>query len=130
MGAGTNVQTILIALHDLDCPWRPADLTQRLGRIVRQGNMNKDIVKDIFESRIEMLASLTIEEKESLDRQKNEIKIEDYIRNLTDEQKEKASLYIDEVMTEVYSESTDLNEKYYRYGFSDGVNAILTSFEI
>jgi len=41
MGAGTNVQTKLIALHDMDCPWRPADLTQRLGRIVRQGNSNK-----------------------------------------------------------------------------------------
>lgn len=43
MGAGTNVQTKLIALHDLDCPWRPADLTQRLGRIVRQGNTNKEV---------------------------------------------------------------------------------------
>ena len=43
MGAGSNVQTRLIALHDLDCPWRPADLTQRLGRIVRQGNMNKEV---------------------------------------------------------------------------------------
>ena len=43
MGAGTNVQTKLIALHDMDCPWRPADLTQRLGRIVRQGNMNKQV---------------------------------------------------------------------------------------
>jgi len=40
MGAGTNVQKKLIALHDMDCPWRPADLTQRLGRIVRQGNSN------------------------------------------------------------------------------------------
>jgi hypothetical protein len=40
MGAGTNVQDRLIALHDLDCPWRPADLAQRLGRIVRQGNKN------------------------------------------------------------------------------------------
>jgi len=38
MGAGTNVQDKLIALHDMDCPWRPADLAQRLGRIVRQGN--------------------------------------------------------------------------------------------
>ena len=37
MGAGTNVQDRLIALHDLDCPWRPSDLQQRLGRIVRQG---------------------------------------------------------------------------------------------
>ena len=35
MGAGTNVQDRLIALHDLDCPWRPSDLQQRLGRIVR-----------------------------------------------------------------------------------------------
>ena len=40
MGAGTNVQKRLIALHDLDCPWRPSDLAQRLGRIVRQGNEN------------------------------------------------------------------------------------------
>ena len=40
MGAGTNVQDRLIALHDLDCPWRPGDLEQRKGRIVRQGNMN------------------------------------------------------------------------------------------
>lgn len=38
MGAGTNVQNKLIALHDLDCPWRPSDLEQRLGRILRQGN--------------------------------------------------------------------------------------------
>ena len=40
MGAGTNVQDRLIALHDLDCPWRPRDLTQRKGRIERQGNQN------------------------------------------------------------------------------------------
>lgn len=43
MGAGTNVQNKLIALHDLDCPWRPADLTQRLGRMVRQGNENDKV---------------------------------------------------------------------------------------
>ena len=46
MGAGTNVQDRLVALHDLDCPWRPSDLAQRLGRIVRQGNRNKKV--DIF----------------------------------------------------------------------------------
>ena len=40
MGAGTNVQDRLIALHDLDCPWRPGDLAQRKGRIERQGNQN------------------------------------------------------------------------------------------
>ncbi len=43
MGAGTNCQDRLIALHDLDCPWRPGDLEQRAGRIVRQGNMNPDV---------------------------------------------------------------------------------------
>lgn len=43
MGAGTNVQECLIAIHDLDCPWRPSDLEQRAGRIVRQGNRNKDV---------------------------------------------------------------------------------------
>lgn len=43
MGAGTNVQDWLIALHDLDCPWRPSDLAQRLGRIVRQGNLNPEV---------------------------------------------------------------------------------------
>lgn len=43
MGAGTNVQNKLIALHDLDVPWRPADLEQRAGRIVRQGNENKEV---------------------------------------------------------------------------------------
>ena len=43
MGAGTNCQDRLVALHDLDCPWRPGDLEQRSGRIVRQGNMNPDV---------------------------------------------------------------------------------------
>ena len=43
MGAGTNVQERLIALHDLDVPWRPSDLEQRLGRIVRQGNSNPEV---------------------------------------------------------------------------------------
>ena len=43
MGAGTNVQTRLVASHDLDCPWRPADLEQRAGRIVRRGNENSHV---------------------------------------------------------------------------------------
>ena len=43
MGAGTNVQDRLVALHDLDCPWRPGDLEQRKGRIVRQGNKNPQV---------------------------------------------------------------------------------------
>ena len=46
MGAGTNVQKKLIALHHLDCPWRPSDLQQREGRIVRQGNENPEV--DIY----------------------------------------------------------------------------------
>ncbi len=56
MGAGTNVQRLLVALHDLDCPWRPADLEQRAGRIIRQGNTNSDVhirryvTKDTFDS--------------------------------------------------------------------------------
>lgn len=43
MGAGTNVQKLLKRLHDLDCPWRPSDLEQRAGRIVRQGNTNEEV---------------------------------------------------------------------------------------
>ena len=43
MGAGTNCQDRLIALHDLDCPWRPSDLIQRSGRIIRQGNKNPEV---------------------------------------------------------------------------------------
>jgi hypothetical protein len=43
LGAGTNVQDKLIAIHDADCPWRPADLAQRSGRIIRQGNSNPEV---------------------------------------------------------------------------------------
>ncbi len=56
MGAGTNVQDKLIALHDLDCPWRPSDLEQRSGRIIRQGNQNEEVyvyryvTKDTFDA--------------------------------------------------------------------------------
>ncbi len=46
MGAGTNVQNKLVASHDLDCPWRPSDLEQRLGRSIRQGNENDEV--DIY----------------------------------------------------------------------------------
>lgn len=46
MGTGTNVQTRLAANHDLDCPWRPSDLEQRSGRIIRQGNLNDQV--DIY----------------------------------------------------------------------------------
>lgn len=43
MGTGTNVQDLLVAGHDLDCPWRPSDLEQRSGRVIRQGNSNDDV---------------------------------------------------------------------------------------
>ncbi|MCX0356351.1 helicase C-terminal domain-containing protein, partial [Clostridium perfringens] len=43
MGTGTNIQDRLVSLHHLDCPYRPADLEQREGRIIRQGNMNKEV---------------------------------------------------------------------------------------
>lgn len=44
LGVGTNIQTKLVAIHDLDIPWRPSDLIQRLGRMVRQGNTNENVV--------------------------------------------------------------------------------------
>ncbi|HEM4385350.1 TPA: DEAD/DEAH box helicase family protein [Streptococcus suis] len=66
MGAGTNVQSKLIALHDLDVPWRPADLEQRSGRIVRQGNENKDvyIYRYVTENTFDAYLWQTIENKQ------------------------------------------------------------------
>ena len=66
MGAGTNVQTRLAASHDLDCPWRPGDLEQRAGRIVRQGNQNKDvyIYRYVTESSFDSYLWQTVENKQ------------------------------------------------------------------
>ncbi len=66
MGAGTNVQDKLIALHDLDCPWRPSDLEQRMGRIVRQGNENKkvNIYRYITEGTFDAYSYQIIENKQ------------------------------------------------------------------
>ncbi|HEO3566054.1 TPA: DEAD/DEAH box helicase family protein [Streptococcus agalactiae] len=66
MGAGTNVQNKLIALHDLDVPWRPADLEQRAGRIVRQGNKNKEvnIYRYVTENTFDAYLWQTIENKQ------------------------------------------------------------------
>ena len=66
MGAGTNVQDRLIAMHDLDCPWRPADLEQRAGRIVRQGNWNPevDIYRYVTENTFDAYLYQTIENKQ------------------------------------------------------------------
>lgn len=66
MGAGTNVQDRLVASHDLDCPWRPADLEQRAGRIVRQGNRNKDvyIYRYVTEQTFDAYLYQTVENKQ------------------------------------------------------------------
>lgn len=66
MGAGTNAQNKLIATHDLDIPWRPSDLEQRKGRIVRQGNENKDvhILRYITENTFDAYLFQTLENKQ------------------------------------------------------------------
>ena len=66
MGAGTNVQNKLIAMHDLDVPWRPADLEQRAGRIVRQGNENAEVTiyRYITENTFDAYLWQTIENKQ------------------------------------------------------------------
>lgn len=66
MGAGTNVQDKLIALHDVDVPWRPSDLEQRAGRIVRQGNENKEvhIYRYVTENTFDSYLWQTIENKQ------------------------------------------------------------------
>lgn len=65
-GAGMNVQDRLVALHDLDCPWRPGDLTQRSGRIVRQGNENEQvkIFRYVTEDTFDAYLWQTIENKQ------------------------------------------------------------------
>ena len=66
MGAGTNVQSRLLALHDLDCPWRPRDLTQRKGRIERQGNQNETVYvcRYVTESSFDSYLWQTVEQKQ------------------------------------------------------------------
>ena len=66
MGAGTNAQDKLIAIHDLDVPWRPADLSQRAGRIVRQGNENEDvyIFRYVTENTFDAYLFQTLENKQ------------------------------------------------------------------
>ena len=66
MGAGMNVQDRLVALHDLDCPWRPGDLEQRGGRIIRQGNRNKEvhIYRYVTEGTFDAYLWQTIENKQ------------------------------------------------------------------
>ena len=66
MGSGTNVKDRLIHVHDLDCPWRPADLEQRTGRIVRQGNQNPEvgITRYVTEGTFDAYLFQTIEKKQ------------------------------------------------------------------
>ena len=66
MGAGTNVQDRLVALHDLDCPWRPGDLAQRKGRIERQGNQNElvHVFRYVTEGTFDAYLWQTVENKQ------------------------------------------------------------------
>ena len=66
MGAGTNVQDLIIASHDLDCPWRPRDLEQRRGRSIRQGNRNEevDIIRYVTEGTFDAYMYQMIENKQ------------------------------------------------------------------
>ena len=66
MGAGTNVQDLIIAAHDLDVPWRPRDLEQRRGRVVRQGNKNPevDVIRYVTEGTFDAYMYQTIEKKQ------------------------------------------------------------------
>ena len=65
MGVGTNVQARAIALHHIDCPWRPADLEQREGRILRQGNQNSEvrIIRYVTEGSFDVFSWQTVERK-------------------------------------------------------------------
>ena len=65
MGVGTNVQARAIALHHLDCPWRPADLEQREGRILRQGNQNPEVTihRYVVEGSFDAYSWQTVERK-------------------------------------------------------------------
>ena len=67
MGAGTNVQDRLIALHHIDCPWKPSDLTQREGRILRRGNQNEtvDIYKYVTKDTFDAYLYQTLEKKQA-----------------------------------------------------------------
>lgn len=66
MGAGTNVQDLIVALHDLDCPWRPRDLEQRRGRGIRQGNINETVhvIRYVTEGTFDAYLYQTIEKKQ------------------------------------------------------------------
>src|SRR6202012_5856094 len=65
MGVGTNVQARAIALHHLDCPWRPADIAQREGRILRQGNLNPEVegIRYVSEGSFDAYLWQTVERK-------------------------------------------------------------------
>ncbi|MGI8678750.1 MAG: helicase-related protein, partial [Jatrophihabitans sp.] len=65
MGVGTNVQARAIALHHLDCPWRPADIAQREGRLLRQGNLNPEVevIRYVSEGSFDAYLWQTVERK-------------------------------------------------------------------
>ena len=90
----------------------------------------KDTISTIFDGRIEEIASLRDNEVKELDNKKENVFIEDYVKDLSPRQKQQVAEYFDEVMSEVYCESARMNQKYYKYGFSDGMNATIESFKL
>ena len=78
IGTGTNVQKRLIAVHDLDIPWRPADLEQRAGRIIRQGNENKNvqILRYVTKGTFDTYSYQTLENKQKLAQPPKSLKLE------------------------------------------------------
>lgn len=90
----------------------------------------KDTISNIFNGRVEEIASLTDSEKKELSEKKDIVYIEDYVKGLTPKQKKQIAEYFDDAISEVYDESARMNEKYYKYGFSDGMNATIESFKL
>ncbi len=92
--------------------------------------MEKDLISEILDGRVEKISCLDDNEKEELNKKKEVISIEDYVKDLTPNQQKMVKEYLDDAMTEVYNEAAKLNEKYYKYGFSDGMNIAIASFKL
>ena len=92
--------------------------------------MEKGIIKSFYESRVEDISILTESERFDLADKKNKIQLEDYVKDLSARQKDQIKEYFETVMTNVYDECAEKNEKYYQFGFSDGMNVAIDSFKL
>ena len=90
----------------------------------------KDTISSIFNGRVEEIASLTDSEKKELREKKDIVYIEDYVKGLNQKQKKQIAEYFDDAISDVYDEFARMNEKYYKYGFSDGMNVTIESFKL